>query len=449
MQPMACVSKMKGWRGFRMRSRYLVFGCAAVALSISVSAVADDLTPQRQAQSLAEQLYAGDDAAAQAAAEQLAALWRDPSTHAPVEWAVFKAREAASDRGERRRQADRLIAEAVLRRADTTELKLRFLDGLTNRYVPVLPDPAIAAPLVAHLWHDDDPRVRMAAVDAFPGDSPQLFGEIRVLLQDPDAEVRKRARAKLWVIDPLGSQSDLLSALSDPDPHTRIQAIGAVRYLVLADERALVERLRDRDPAVRRAALQQLAMLRATEFLREIGAMLEDEDPTNRAVAIQTLTQLRAEEFIPKIIARLGDDDPLVRMRAVEALVTMRVVDYGEMIAKRLDDPDVRVRRAAVSGLTTLEARAFRRQIAAHLTDADPDVRCLAVGALDVFNAQEFADQMSLLLGDTVPCPLLAMTRNLRPTDGASWPTVGDFAKRTLERWSAASAQVAPASSTP
>ncbi len=133
---------------------------------------------------------------------------------------------------------------------------------------------------------------------------------------------------------------------------------------------ALIEALKDSDPAVRASAAEALGWVGGTRF----GG--EEED---RAAA--------AKAEVPAIHSLLNDPTPAVRVKAVNALVMIErdAKAAALAVARMTKDPAASVRTAAVLGVRHIPLprgpEAFRLVVPV-LKDADADVRIAAIDAL-------------------------------------------------------------------
>ena len=233
--------------------------------------------------------------------------------------------------------------------------------------------------------------------------------------------------AAIWLLGKVGSAARgtrplLLAALkNDSNGRVRAAAAGALGAIgPTGDERlALIDALRDVDPAVRKQAAyalepkaEELAPLlerdlsasaadvrwKAADTLRWIGSgapakvlplltrALEDDDPRVRSTSARGLGAT-GEAALPALRAALRHKDPGVRAAAAEAISDLgfRAAEGLLSLIEALKDAEVGVRSSAVRALAVLgsEAKAAVESLQA-IAQSDPssDVRALAEAAI-------------------------------------------------------------------
>ncbi|HKS16166.1 MAG TPA: HEAT repeat domain-containing protein [Planctomycetota bacterium] len=151
---------------------------------------------------------------------------------------------------------------------------------------------APAAPLLAPLLKSQVPAIR--------GEAAELVGryglkksipDITALLQDPDADVGRRAT---WVLVAL-------------DAKEAVPAIAAILDLPLPDSR-------------KSNAIHALGRLKALDRAGEVARFLMSKDTQCRAMAAEALGAMVARDFIPQLQALLKDSEEWVRRSAEAAL---------------------------------------------------------------------------------------------------------------------------------
>lgn len=196
----------------------------------------------------------------------------------------------------------------------------------------------------------------------------------------------RRYRQWVWVIlgtalGPLiaGSRPALAQATSDADN--------------------LIFQLKDKSPAVRRAALKDLQRLLAWEAAPaapEAARLLKDPDRGVRREAVHLIFQLRGEAkgAVPLLIELLNDPDKDVRYNAVHALrgIGPEAKDAVPELVKRLIDPDLYMRGAAAKTLAGPLGFVTKDVITARLVellkDPNSDVRRNAIEVLGGIGAE-------------------------------------------------------------
>ncbi len=191
----------------------------------------------------------------------------------------------------------------------------------------------------------------------------------------PDRTVADRRRSAALA----GHRGDAAAAralLGDPHPGVRAAALGALARTGALTDDELGAGLADRDPAVRRRALE-LAAGRATP---PVLALLDDpdpgvvetaawaagersppepgaverlvrlatdhDDPLCREAAVAALGAIGDEAGLPAVLGALADR-PAVRRRAVVALAPFDGPEVEAALRRALEDRDWQVRQAA------------------------------------------------------------------------------------------------------
>ena len=209
------------------------------------------------------------------------------------------------------------------------------------------------------LFEDDDPTVRAAAVWAWSAVSPHDATGLVARLDDDDRIVREVA------IDALARTTEdvvpaLLPRWRDGDARTALDAARILRERGLVcgrSTRALVERVADPNPEVRRAAVAALAVVGPKSDIALAAVMSRLHDPW-RDVRIQTAISLGAMDAaaVPLLRRALADPNGRVRRQAAKSLARFagtRAFDAGvaEALVARLTDDDLGVSQAAVETL--------------------------------------------------------------------------------------------------
>jgi HEAT repeat protein len=182
------------------------------------------------------------------------------------------------------------------------------------------------------------------------GSSKIAIPPLIAALGDKDSRVRAAAAAALGPIGGEAASSGiqaeavrttiiaLLDALKDPEPAVRTAAANALVTLpvggtsALVDPRkvtaVLVERLRDPDSQTRLLAIQIMAALGNSAVVgppQELFAALHDESASVRALAVITLTSFpqNFDPLIPSFLRMMENDERAVRAACASVLVGM------------------------------------------------------------------------------------------------------------------------------
>ena len=143
-----------------------------------------------------------------------------------------------------------------------------------------------------------------------------------------DAEWPVRARAAELARDLPAVQSELVSAIDDPQPRVRQAALDTITALHVSPAAVLVEKHLDSDPwtFVRVASAHALAAMPAARDLdKALADAIEDKAPQVRSAILDALAEHRARDYASAVRARLDDEQELpdVRVSAAHALGAM------------------------------------------------------------------------------------------------------------------------------
>ena len=162
-----------------------------------------------------------------------------------------------------------------------------------------------------------------------------------------------------------GYNEALVEALRAGNPrlfYSEEQPFGGFRQDAVAI-RAVLEGLNDRDPVIRRVAVEILGHLSIPEAEAALIRGINDSDLLVRASSIRALAQINATSALASIAESLRDPEPDVRFEAVTALWTLTQTpgNLAYQISPLLDDQDIRVRTRTASVLLRLASRFGRR----------------------------------------------------------------------------------------
>jgi len=206
------------------------------------------------------------------------------------------------------------------------------------RTPPALPKPRqeALAPLRDCLLNDTNPTAREAAAQGLG-----LIGDERAAawlgkaLSDPAEPVRRRAAAALTIV-PAATVRDQLVAAATGDQSGAVRRYAMEALAILADPQVasdIAKGLRDADPEVRAYSAEVLGEIRASGVVPDLVALLDDESPTVRWRSALALGSLLSQKgAVPKdqqnaaadaLVARLRDSSPQVAHAAERALQSM------------------------------------------------------------------------------------------------------------------------------
>ena len=190
--------------------------------------------------------------------------------------------------------------------------------------------------------------------------------EVTLPRTDADGSVARLARA---VRQARGTRLEAVLALGRSDDPRAIPTLAAAS--------------RDRDPAVRSAAIQALAQI-VSGVLSPLRAAVGNDPSASEQISMIVLQP---------VVNALSDPDPGVRRTAAEAAGVLGEQTLASRLVTCLGDPEPLVRTTAAASLTRFGAPLSHQLITA-LAHADPSIRN---GARDVVQAigPEAADSLS------------------------------------------------------
>jgi HEAT repeat protein len=134
---------------------------------------------------------------------------------------------------------------------------------------------------------------------------------------DPSAKVRKSAAHALWRINSQGPNGELATAIKDSDEGVRLEALyAATRINVFTSVDAVVTRISDESPKVRKRAAEALGSFRAKEgvlALIALTAPATESDPQVRAAAVAALGAIGDSQAKDAVKAAETDPNGFVR----------------------------------------------------------------------------------------------------------------------------------------
>jgi HEAT repeat protein len=185
-----------------------------------------------------------------------------------------------------------------------------------------------------------------------------------------------------------GVPPELLQAIKDKDPETRVKAVKSLSKLGVAAVPPLAGALADEEAEVSQAAAYALRLLRAepAALLKALRPLLADKDPKVRQGVAGALGRC-GPEALPVLATPLGDPEAGVRRQAVFALqdIVKKAPKAGPdvlpLLAGRLADESVPVRLLVAQTLPRCGKPALETLLKA-LADSDAKVRAYALAGL-------------------------------------------------------------------
>ena len=187
---------------------------------------------------------------------------------------------------------------------------------------------------------------------------PSLYAQVVNTLNDPTAPAERRAYAAEAV-------GEFLAA-----PGVKHLGNAAVN---------------DSEGIVRLAAVKGLERLNNQGFNGELGQAIGDSDVDVRMQALKSAIRVNVFTNVDAVVERIDDESPLVRRRAAEALGVMKAADSVVGLVALTDpsnESDAQVRKAAVSALGAIGDPAGKAAVQAAESDPDYLVRAAAKVAL-------------------------------------------------------------------
>ena len=209
---------------------------------------------------------------------------------------------------------DQLIRAVSSGVKDLSENGTAFL----GRYVPA----SFLNHLFSFLHHPDDRKRTLALDIAEQLDSHALEPWIGDLLNDPCADVRRRALKCCMRMDNICNyQQSIIVCCSDEEPEVRAAALNLWPILNL-DREQLYQALNDPDSLVVAHAITAICSLEQPPDYPKVMVAVQrclDEGETSAATMCQAISEAGLEEFSPRLVTMLYSS-PRLRTAACEAL---------------------------------------------------------------------------------------------------------------------------------
>ncbi len=146
----------------------------------------------------------------------------------------------------------------------------------------------------------------------------------KVATSDSSPMVRKAAVHGLWRINSQGPNGELGKAMSDTDADVRLEAVNAsTKVRVFTDIAAVVQRVSDESPLVRKKAAEALGKMKAIDAVAGLMALASkdtEQNPTVRAAAVAALGRIKDSAAKGTVQAAQNDPNQFVRDAAQIAL---------------------------------------------------------------------------------------------------------------------------------
>jgi TonB family protein len=156
----------------------------------------------------------------------------------------------------------------------------------------------------------------------------------------------------------------------------------------------LLTDLKAAEPDKRRAAADELGMLRNREAVPPLVAALADKEATVREAAAFALGQITDPRAVAPLTKVLADKEAEVRASVAFALGMIGERKSGQTLSELLEDPVAVVRAAAVTAMGLMQDEEGVDEIVDMLNDPSLDVRYDAAWALGQFNEADAVDHL-------------------------------------------------------
>jgi HEAT repeat protein len=264
---------------------------------------------------------------------------------------------------------------------------------------------------------DENSKVRLEAIYAFgilarPPLTPEQHGQLVKALDHYDPAIRTGAARAIGRQKFPDTGDALVKAVNDSNADVRfaaMRALGAIKetraVTALTEQFAYYkkgegawsaldalaqigssasvpvfrERLKDKDPFMRRVAAEGLGRANDAESAEELARMLTmDDSPMVRAASAFALQKL-GRSTVARLIDAMGNEK--VTLQGQEYLVELGP-SYLSVIAPRLQDPDAAVRTAIADVLGVIGDASTLAALDAATKDRDPEVAAAAKRAI-------------------------------------------------------------------
>lgn len=228
-------------------------------------------------------------------------------------------------------------------------------------------------PIFLHGLADEDPEVRVAAIEGLweHEDAALIAPLVHLLRADPELQVRAAAATAM-------GQFVLLGELEKID--------GAAALLA---EQSLLETIRhpDEDIEVRRRAVEAVGYSSKVGIRNVIEAAYFDDHPRMRVSALFAMGNSADMFWIPTLLRELENDDPEFRFHAAHACGRLEAAEtVHPLIALIERETDYEVQGAAIWSLGRIGGSTALRALETLAEDEDEVVREVAQEALDEIN---------------------------------------------------------------
>jgi len=163
----------------------------------------------------------------------------------------------------------------------------------------------------------------------------------------------------------------------------------------------LVERLRDRDPVVRREAVGALAALRAVDLLPAITAAIEETDGWGDLLGVMTLVRM-GPESVPRIGTLLASSrSPAMTKALLQVTAQLGAAADPALVRSLATHPDMEIRVEALRALGSIAPEPESVSVClAAMDDPEWPARALAASSLGRLGEPRAIARLEQAMGD-------------------------------------------------
>jgi HEAT repeat protein len=228
-------------------------------------------------------------------------------------------------------------------------------------------------------------QVRAAATNALEALAKRVPAAVEEALERADFDGPGGADFAhvLSRLDTDGAVDLLKRGLHSGDPRTRRAVVQALAMVNATDVAQLIGyAVADEDLDVQIAAVRTLGQMTTIEANAPLNAALDSPFPPIRAEAALALGRRDASAAIPRIRALLEDKEPVVIAAALDALAWLKDTEVAAAVDRALSHANDEVFQAGLRAAHTLPARDAERLVSQGLRHSAWNVRMLAIKLL-------------------------------------------------------------------
>jgi HEAT repeat protein len=223
-------------------------------------------------------------------------------------------------------------------------------------------DIALATPyLISVVEHDADGGVREAAARALgAGGAEAVVPAMIQWLNSPDKKQAATAAEVLGDVGGDAATAALIRSLGDNEPAVRVNAVRALGKIGIRGDRnvvvALIPRLEDDKPEVKRETIDQLEQLGDRRAVIPLVARFGDSQQEIRARAVRAVGRLGDPSAVPALTRLLDDANEEVRSTAAGSLGQLGAVDAIDALTEQINSGSDLFREKVANALAQIAA---------------------------------------------------------------------------------------------